>query len=315
MPAFSASAPGKIILFGEHAVVYDQPAIAVPVSAIAATAYVHADVLAPTGQVTIDAPDIGMDSPVSELPEGDPIRTVVENLQAFFQLEHIPACTVRVTSTIPIAAGLGSGAAISIAIIRALSKSIGMEIQDEDVSALAYEVEKIYHGTPSGIDNTVITYRKPVYYVKNQPLETIKIRKPFKILIADTGTRSLTATTVGDVRAGWEEDKTRYETNFKAIGSIVRTARQAIEKGHSERLGPLMIENHELLCELNVSSPELNKLVNASMDAGALGAKLSGGGRGGNMIALVNDECEKEVSEALVDAGATNLISSVISGG
>lgn len=314
MPAFSASAPGKIILFGEHAVVYDQPAIAVPVTGIAATAYAAADVLAPTGQVIIQAPDINLDSPVNELPMGDPIRVTVENLQAFFQLDHIPACTIRVSSTIPIAAGLGSGAAISIAIMRALSKAIGLEIQDTDVSALAYEVEKIYHGTPSGIDNTVITYEKPVYYERNQPLKTLRIKKPFKMIIADTGIRSLTSTTVGDVRKGREQEQDRYEVVFSAIGSIVRSARQAIEKGHPDRLGPLMLENHELLDELNVTCPELDNLVQAAMDSGALGAKLSGGGRGGNMIALVDDESEQAVSDALVEAGATNLIQSQISG-
>ena len=110
------------------------------------------------------------------------------------------------------------------------------------------------------------------------------------------------------MRAAWQADPQTYERLFSAAGSIAKTARQAIESGHPEWLGPLMDENHELLAKMDVSSPELDLLVCAAKDSGALGAKLSGGGRGGNMIALVKADQAETVTQALMDAGATRVI-------
>jgi len=168
MPAISASAPGKIILFGEHAVVYGQPAIAVPVTQVRARAIVTAEPRQPAGSVRIQAPIIGLEAWLAELLPEDPLASVARLVFAELGLSQPPALTIRVTSTIPVAAGLGSGAAVSVAIIRALSEFLGRRLPAERVSALAYEVEKLHHGTPSGIDNTVIAYARPVYFVRRQ---------------------------------------------------------------------------------------------------------------------------------------------------
>lgn len=312
MPALTASAPGKIILFGEHAVVYGQPAIAVPVSHVRAKATITADILGTPGSVRILAPEVNFDSQLDALNPDHPLAAVIEGVVATLGVTHIPACTLKVTSSIPVAAGLGSGAAVSVAVIRALSAFLGAPLDDEQVNKLAYDVEKIHHGTPSGIDNTVVTYAKPVYFVRQQPIETFNIAKPFSIIIADTGIASPTALAVGDVRKAWGADPAHYEQLFSAIGSITRTARQAIESGFPERLGPLMNENHELLIEMGVSSRELDRLVTTAQASGALGAKLSGGGRGGNMIALVNAEDAEAISQALQKAGAVRTITTVL---
>jgi mevalonate kinase len=312
MPSFTASAPGKVILFGEHAVVYGQPAIAIPVTQVRARATLTPNISEPAGGVKILAPDVGLDSLWEQLAPDNPIRAAVMGVKSAFGTDHIPACSIKVTSTIPIASGLGSGAAVSVAVIRALSGFLGNPLPDEQVSALAFEVEKIHHGTPSGIDNTVVTYAKPVYFVQGKTIETFGVPQPFTLLIGDTGLPAPTKESVGDVRAAWQVNPQPYNRLFAAIGSIAKTARQAIENRHPDWLGPLMDENHELLCQLGVSSSELNNLVHAAKRAGALGAKLSGGGRGGNMITLVKPPNIEPVTKALLEAGAIRVITTEV---
>jgi mevalonate kinase len=312
MPAFSASAPGKIILFGEHAVVYGRPAIAVPVLQVKAKAIVTFDPRSTPGSVKLLAPDIGLETTLSDLPENHPLAAVLQKAASAMNLSHIPACTIRVSSNIPIAGGMGSGAAVSVAILRAFSASLGHLFTDEQVSQLAFEVEEIHHGTPSGIDNTVITYARPVYFVKGKPIETLQVKRSFSLVIGDTGIQSSTSSAVGDVRQAWEKANDHYERLFDKVGEIAASARRSIESGTVESLGPMMDENHDLLCKMGVSSSELDMLVKVARSAGALGAKLSGAGRGGNMIALVNPEISAEVSKALEQAGATRTITTEV---
>jgi mevalonate kinase len=311
MPAFTATAPGKIILFGEHAVVYGRPAIAVPVVELKARAVVSADPRALPGQVSIHAPDIGLDALLDKLPENHPLAAAMRAVLAALGLSRSPACQLRVTSSIPVASGLGSGAAVSVALIRAYSAFLGQALPDERVSALAFEIEKLHHGTPSGIDNTVITFARPVYFQRKPEgptIETFSVPQPFQIVIGDTGIYSPTAVSVAAVRSAWQAETERYERLFDEIGNIAHSARKAIDAGKPAELGPLMNENQDLLRQIGVSSPELERLVQAAKTAGALGAKLSGGGRGGNMIALVEANAAAEVTQALQAAGAVRTL-------
>jgi mevalonate kinase len=173
---------------------------------------------------------------------------------------------------------------------------------------LAYEVEKMHHGTPSGIDNTVIAFEQPIYFIKGQPIESFRVAQPFTIAIADTGIAAPTKIAVGDVRRAWEANRTQYESLFDQIGEIARKARKAIERGEVNRLGALMRNNQMLLRQIGVSSPDIERLVLAATTAGARGAKLSGGGRGGNVIALVDEETSEGVQRALMKAGAKRVI-------
>lgn len=312
----TSSAPGKIILFGEHAVVYGRPALAAPVT------QVHADVEIASSRpgIWIDAPGIRLRSELNALPSDHPIAAVIHNFLFLSRVLPSPAgrggggegkfpdLDIKVTSTIPVASGLGSGAAVTVALVRALSAHLGHPMTDEQVNAFAFEIEKLHHGTPSGIDNTVVTYARPVYFVKGQPIETFSVGKPFTIVIGDTGLSAPTRESVGDVRKLWEADRAKWEAVFDRIGEIARMARDAIERGKAIELGELMNDNHALLQEMTVSSPELDNLVSAARKAGALGAKLSGGGRGGNMIALVEADAAEEVARSLMDAGARNTI-------
>ncbi len=312
MPAFSATAPGKIILFGEHAVVYGRPAIAAPVEQVQARAVVTAAPRRPPGKVYLQAPNIELESRLQDLPAEHPLARVVNLTFEALGVSRPPACAIRVTSTIPVAAGMGSGAAVSVAILRALSAFLGSPLPDERVSALAYEVEKLHHGTPSGIDNTVVTYAAPVYFQRGQAIQTLRVARPFTLVIGDTGVASPTAVAVGDVRRAWQSDPQRLEALFDQIGQIAQAARSVIESGQTDALGPLMDENHALLRQMGVSSPELERLVQAARAAGAAGAKLSGGGRGGNMIALTAEGAASEIAQALKTAGAVRTLVTTI---
>lgn len=305
-----ASAPGKIILFGEHAVVYGRPALAVPVT------QVHADVdISDSARpgIWIDAPDVNLHAELNTLPSDHPIASVIHNFLFISRVSSFPNLEIKINSTIPVASGLGSGAAVTVALTRALSSYLNYSMTDEEVSAFTYEIEKLHHGTPSGIDNTVITYAKPVYFVKGQAMETIRVGKPFTIVIGDTGVSAPTKESVADVRRLWRNDMSRWEPVFDKVTEITFTARRAIEQGHWEMLGELMNENHKLLQKLTVSSPELDHLVGAAYEAGALGAKMSGGGRGGNMFALVKPDMAESVSLSLREAGARNTIITQVS--
>jgi mevalonate kinase len=308
MPAVAAYAPGKIILFGEHAVVYGRPAIAVPVNQVRAKASVTANPLGTPGQVRIVARDIGLESNLSDLPADHPLALAIEGVTRQLGIERLPALRLQISSTIPIAAGLGSGAAVSAAISRALSAFLGHPLADDKVSHIAYQVDQKYHGTPSGIDNTVIAYAQPVFFIRGQPFIRLRTAQPFTIIIGNTGVSSSTAAVVGDVHQRWQAGPLAYERLFDEIGSISRQARTLIESGPVAELGPLMTRNHALLQELGVSSTELDRLTAAALEAGAVGAKLCGGGRGGNMIALATPQMAPTIASALRAAGAVNTI-------
>lgn len=308
MRAVTASAPGKVILFGEHAVVYGQPALAVPVSQVHATAGVTPG----DDGFWIEARDLGRRYRLEDAPAGDPLARAVELVRERAGLERLPGAGLSVSATIPIASGLGSGAAVVTATVRALAEFLGLILGAGEVSAMVFETEKLLHGSPSGIDNTVVAFGQPVYFVKGQPPETVRVARPFRLLIADTGRPSPTKITVGDVRAAHKLEPERYERLFAAAGTIAREARGLIEAGRPEALGPLMVRNHELLQAMGVSSTDLDTLVTVACRAGAQGAKLSGGGRGGNMLALVTEATQADVRQALQAAGAVRVIGTIV---
>ena len=308
MKSVAVTAPGKVILFGEHAVVYGQPALAVPVSQVQASAVVTEA----AGGFWIEARDMGRRYRPKDAPAGDPLARGVELVRERAGLDRLPDAELCVSSTVPMASGMGSGAAVVTAAVRALAQFIGLQMGNDEVSALVFETEKLLHGTPSGIDNTVVAFGQPVYFVKGQPPQPFRVARPFHLLIADTGRPSPTRITVGDVRAAFEREPDRYTPLFAAVGDIAREARRLIEAGEPGRLGPLMSRNHGLLQAMGVSSPELDRLVEAARQAGALGAKLSGGGRGGNLLALVTPDSAGGVGRALTAAGAVGVIQTVV---
>ncbi len=307
-----AHAPGKVILYGEHAVVYGRPAIAVPVQQVRATVDVTDLPEAPAGAVFLESDATGTRAWLSDLPEDDPLRRIAQSTLERWAAADRLALSIHITSTIPIASGLGSGAAVSVAVARAVSEHLGHPLTADAVSALAFDVERLHHGTPSGIDNTVASYESPVYFVRGEPIVRVKVGAAFDLLIGDTGIPAPTAKAVASVRRRWESEREAMETLFDSVGDIARRARTAIESGDIAALGSLMNENQTLLVEMGVSSPELNRLIDAALRAGALGAKLSGGGMGGNMIAVVTPDRARPVGAALLEAGATRAVATQV---
>lgn len=308
-----ASAPGKIILCGEHAVVYGRPAIALPLSSIRARASVTPG--AAGMGVRFDAPDLGRRWLLSAAPN-DPLSELTLTTLQRLGIAETSDIQITITSDIPIASGLGSGAAIATAIVRALAAAFGRDLSAAEVSALVYESERRYHGAPSGIDNTVIAYERAIWFQRrSEPphlIEPLLIAAPFTLLIGDTGVRSATRLPVGEVRRRWQEDPARYEALFNQVAEIVHQARRALAEGDVAALGPLLNRNQDLLEQIGVSSPELERLIAAARRAGAAGAKLSGGGWGGVMIALVDSEMLAPVREALLAAGAARVLETII---
>ena len=306
----TARAPGKVILFGEHAVVYGRPALAAPVTQVRATASVED---APTGRgLCIDAADLCLRRQVQQaLTPDDPlyaIATTVRHTLDALGVEGWPDLALSVSSSVLMGRGLGSGAALATAIVRALAQHLGRPLQAQEISDLVYQTEVIHHGTPSGIDNAVIAFEQPVYFVKGQPIQVLQVGRPFWLAIGDTGIASPTRDVVGDVRRRWQQEPAKYEDLFDRIGAIAVSARDALASGQIAKLGRLMDENQALLERLDVSCPELDGLIQAARQAGATGAKLCGAGRGGNMIALVAEENAESVAAALRQASAANVI-------
>lgn len=299
-----SSAPGKVILCGEHSVVYGRPAMAIPVTGLRARAQVES--AASGSGLLLVAADLDERISLRAAPPEHPLATL-----ARLTLAHIgcaePDAVLTLHSELPIAAGLGSGAAVSVAAARALAGFLGHTLPTEVISALAYEVEKLHHGTPSGIDNTVVAWEQPVYFVKGRPPEVLASSAPLRLLIADSGIPAATREAVAGVRQRREADPAFYDTRFDHIAELVQAARVALEQLHLPTLGRLMDENHALLAAIGVSAPQLEILVAAARQAGALGAKLTGSGMGGNIIALVTAEQASTVNVALRAAGAVRV--------
>jgi mevalonate kinase len=217
---------------------------------------------------------------------------------------------------------MGSGAALGAALVKALAAHLGAALGPDVVARLVYESERFYHGTPSGIDNTVVSYEQAIWFVRSAAgadppapqITPITIGRPFTLVVGDTGVRAPTHVTVGGVRERWRRDPERYQTLFKTIGQLARRVRSELAEGDLSAVGQALNENQAALAEIGVSSPELERLIDAARRAGALGAKLSGGGGGGIMVALTDQAQQAAVAQALLEAGAHQVMQTAVTG-
>jgi mevalonate kinase len=308
MPATISSAPGKIILFGEHAVVYGYPAIAIPVNERQAKVKIFPLIGGSTEQIQFIAPQIQLEKDYKELDQSHPFKIALDEVKQFLNIDQYPSCKIHLTSSIPISSGLGSSAAISIALIKAMCEFVGFQPPKDVLSQMAFRVEVEFHGHPSGIDNSVIAYNQPILFQKEKEMEFLKPAADFTIIIADSGIVGNTKSAVSGVRERWLTNQLMYDDFFKKISEIVVQAKKEIELGNQSQLGKLMSLNHEILDRLGVSLPTLDRLVDIAIKNGALGAKLSGGGLGGNIIVLTLPEKAEEISQELMNQGAGQTI-------
>jgi len=307
MASVVGEAPGKILLIGEHAVVYGHPAIAIPLRGIKARAAVE---FTRNGGIEMVAPDLAEHAHGVEdaSPRLAPLVRLAASVMQLFG-ERQQGLRILLKSTIPIGRGMGSGAAAGVATVRAICNALGRRLNADQVSELVMESEKEYHGTPSGVDSAVVARDEPIYFVKGKPVRSITIGPGvFHFVIADTGIESATVRAVEDVRQAREGDRARYDSYFWELGSMASVAREVLRTGSPEELGLCMNHAHKVLQSLGVSCPELDHLVTAALEKGGLGAKLSGAGKGGAVIVLIDDNADPEQFAAeLRTAGAERV--------
>lgn len=309
-PQSRASAPAKVILFGEHFVVYDKPAVVI---AIDRRAYVTAKPRI-DDKIVIKSATINASGAFTSNGEYQPIKGGQRN-EARFKPIYLVAknllslsnekmgLNIEINSSIPIAAGLGSSAAVAVASAAAISNLLEVNLTKDNIFRLALEAEKIVHGNPSGVDPAISTYGGALLYRKSEGIKRLNIEADLPLIIGNTGIKRVT----GDMVSHVNKLRNRYPTIIDRImdaGSvIVSLGVKALKSGDLETLGDLMNMNHALLCALGVSNYAIERLITAARKSGALGAKLTGAGGGGCIIALSKPNNVHNVARAIKNAG------------
>ncbi len=298
-------APGKIILAGEHAVVYGSPAIAATLDrgVRIAVQLRKSDQKGPV----LKASGLGFVGHVRPDPDGEGPEVLRKALTRLVELYGDRVCELElmVDSAIPAGRGLGSSAALSVAMIRGIHRFFGEYVSSEVVAELALALEKVFHGNPSGIDHTVISQGGLIWYKKESTDACVCKISPKRVMhfaVGLTGPHAGTKQAVQALRSRASRHEGLYQHIFAGISQIAAEMRLAITEGKLAAVGELMNLNQGYLNALAVSTPELEKLCTMARDKGALGAKLTGAGGGGAVIALVDDD-PKPIVDAFAKAG------------
>lgn len=290
-------AHAKAILLGEHAVVYGTPALAVPVHGLGVEARVR-----PAAEgVHVD----------SELFAGDAatapglLRPVVTALSAALDLVGLASgAQVRILSSLPHERGLGSSAAVAAAVTRAVADLASVELGPDALYKVVQEAERHSHGNPSGLDARAVVADTPIRFQRGR-VAPLEVGAATTFVLADSGGAGSTARAVAGVRARLDADRAGVERVFARIAELVEDGAVRLASGDVAALGEVMTEDHRLLAGLGVSNETLDRLVAAALAAGSAGAKLTGGGQGGCVIALAgSEEHADELATALRGAGA-----------
>lgn len=295
----SGAAQSKLILVGEHAVVHGQPAIALPFPLIGAESTVERV----SGNVYLDSTLYS--GPMELAPNS--LAGIVNTVKQTLKILHIPYrdLLIRIRSSIPPGKGLGSSASVAIAIVKSLFKYSNEQYTREILLQLANVSETYAHGAPSGIDPLTITSESPIWYQKEKPIDYIYPKGNFHFVIADSGQMADTKTAVDTVKSMLKQAPQKMYKKIERIGDITYQVREALEKSSKQILGYLLDETQKELDALGVSDTSLNRLIEIAKREGALGAKLTGGGNGGCIIALAEDENHSQLlSEKLKQYGA-----------
>lgn len=277
-------AHSKLILVGEHAVVHGQPAIAIPFPLIGVESIVERTI----GNVYLDSSLY--QGPIDGAPKS--LTGIVNTIKHTLDLLKIPYrdLLIRIKSSIPPGKGLGSSASVAIAIIKSLFTYSNEQYTDEQILHLANISETYAHGAPSGIDPLTITSQNPIWYRKEQPIDYIEPSGDFYFVVADSGRMADTRTAINTVTQMLKSAPQKIQAKIEKIGEITYHAREALEKSGKQILGTLLNEAQKELNAIGVSDTGLNKLIEFALSEDALGAKLTGGGNGGCIIALAESE-------------------------
>ena len=268
---------GKVILLGEHAVVHGCPAIAVGIER------------GVTAEATPAERDLLRLSPwdFALRPDpsgGEPLERAFAVALALYP--ERPPLEVAAQVDLPAGAGLGCSAAIGVAVLDAIDEALGIERSRTELASAALDWEKVFHGDPSGIDNTMSAIGGVALYRKGDALQPLHSNKPLHLVVGYSGESSSTKEMVASVRRQLVRDPGRVNKAFEGIEVLVRNAKLAIEAGDHIALGQLLDLNHTILSSLMVCTTKLDEMCQAARRAGALGAKMTGAGGGGCMFAL-----------------------------
>ncbi|HZW67248.1 MAG TPA: mevalonate kinase [Pseudogracilibacillus sp.] len=295
----TGAAQSKLILVGEHAVVHGQPAIALPFPLIGAESIVERA----SGNVYLDSSLYR--GPMELAPKS--LSGIVNTVKHTLKLLHIPYedLLIRIRSSIPPGKGLGSSASVAIAIIKSLFEYSNEKYTKEILLQLANISETFAHGAPSGIDPLTITSQSPIWYKREEPIDHIHPNGEFHFVVADTGLMADTKSAIDTVTGLIKSTPQKVNDTMNRIGNITFQAREALEKSSKQLLGFLLDEAQKELQAIGVSDMSLNRLIHVAKQEGALGAKLTGGGNGGCIIALAKDKDHSLLlSEKLRQSGA-----------
>jgi mevalonate kinase len=298
---------GKVILFNEHFVVHGVPGI---VSAIDLKAY--AEIKKTGTAVTIRDERKGAKG-YTENKKIQQKESIDRMLRVMgFNLDEV-ALEIQLGGDLPGFSGIGASAASSVAIARGIAEEFNLGLSDKRINEIAYEAEKAYAGTPSGIDNTAATFGGLIWFKraslgKPNIIERLQIKEPVEIVIGNTGIVANTKEMVAGVAARRKKNPDEYRLLFEQAGNLVLKGRKALRDFNLKKVGELMNDNHLLLQEIEVSCRELDHLVNVARIEGAFGAKLTGGGGGGCMVALTpGKELQKRVAATIEKKGYKTL--------
>ncbi len=264
---------GKVILFGEHFVVHGSPAIALGISSKAIVELEKSDSIQFATDVQGTIPEL--------------TSKAIANVMGAMDIQD--KFKIFLTGDLPTCGGLGSSAAFCVALVRAFNGYYNMKLSPEDINKFAFEGEKAFHGNPSGIDNIIATYGGAIEYTKQKGFKQISIEKPFYLAIGITGCYSPTKKMVEKDHRFKESDEEYFQELYDRAVDIVKRGRKALATSDTKLIGELMNENHSLLKEIGVSIDLNEEIIRKFLDAGALGAKVTGGGGGGCCIALAKD--------------------------
>ncbi len=300
-------AHGKVILMGEHSVVYGYPAIALPFMEAA----IQGEVREHFGEIWLESDFYT--GYLSEAPEerAHLITAIYATLE--YLKKEKKNLKIIITSDLPASRGLGSSAAVAVAVIRALFQYFGREITDEELIYLAHQAEKIAHGNPSGIDVLTTAFEQPIWFRKStekkgtREIKSLHVSLPAYLIVADTEIYGQTKEAVEIIAKGLQKRPEETRKLLQELGTFAIAAEKEIKGKNCRRLGELMTGAHQRLQKLGVSHPLLDHLVDEALRLGALGAKLTGGGLGGCMICLTQDrESAGVIVERLKQEGAKN---------
>lgn len=304
-----AFAGGKVILFGEHAVVHQRPALAAGIALGVEATATEAD----ADRLTADP--WGVDLAPGDDGEAADLARAFEVALSLYP-ENRPRYHVHAKVGLPGGAGLGCSAALGVAIIHALDDAIGIDRDAEDRGRVSLAWEKVFHGNPSGVDNTMAAVGGIAVYRRGEPLEPIRARRPLPLVIAHSGESSSTKEMVSMVTRQYEREPERVGELFDAIATLVDNAKLAIRDGDLKAVGQLMDMNQALLSGLMLSTEKLERLCKVAREAGAWGAKLTGAGGGGCAIALCDStEAAQAVEAALAPHASFTAITETRSRG